>query len=1185
MRRSLIIAAAVLVGLLLVLVAVPMLVDVERFKPRILTAISDGVGRPVTMDGPLQLSLLPRPRLSAEGLAVADRPGFGDQPMVTVDRLDVEIALLPLLSGNLDIRRLVLRQPVIRLSQSASGDNNWTFGDRAASAENAAPTVAEGPAIAIGRMVLSDARVVYRDLASDSQWTLDGLEAKLAMAGSDGPYDVALRGQVDGVDFSLEARLGQVMQGPAPVQANGAIAEGALQWSFDGEADAASSAIAGRLAVDAADTGRLSPLLVAAGLEDAGLPARGFAFSSQFSFERDQVQLADMQARLGQSALTGQASLALRTPARADIRLDASLIDLSDFLPKADPSTPAAGPVALSLPTDLAADLAVTVARLERAGVDIEQAAFTARLAAGVMEIDSLRARLPGGDVSASGVLTAAEGEAAFDGQFTADFSDMPALMRALDLAADVPDAAYRQARLAGRIGLAGETIALTALEGRLDESRLSGAVRWHRRARPGFDAQIAIDRLDLDRYVPAAAEDAAKPSADAAPDLTGLADFDGSLRLEIDRLERGSMTLDALALQVALLQNTLQIERLQFGREGELQLRLQGQVRDLAATPKLDLGLDAAGAGLDRVFTFLAMPVPANLTATGPFSLKGNAAGTLDGLALELDAKIGALSGAVTGRVDGLDGKAPRYDLAFDARHPSLAAMAQQFQLAELPAADAPAPVRLDAKLKGATGGDFSTAGQMRAGGGTIAFAFDRRPGAQSANLTARAPDFRAFIRDLGFVYRPMAEDLGALDFTLAIGGDEDVMAVQRFSAAIGDMAIGGDGQLNLAGDVPNLRLDLEAGALLLDRLLPPAETGASQAAAGTGARWSDEALELNWIGAIDGRLTLRAERLSLRGYDFTAPRLELASSGKKLEVKELSGQLFGGPARIAGSLDATSTPAFAIDFDMAQVPVEEALFAAAAIRPMTGTMSAEGRFAGQGVSERAIVAALTGQAQLAARDGVIRRVDLARINTRLESLSTVNDFLRLTGTALRGGETAYRHLSLVLQADDGIVRSRDFSGDVDGADVAFQMQADLPAWTIDARAQMQLQSNAQAPAIGATIIGDFDNPTISYQTKALERWVSARLGAAVLKGVVTGEGVGLRDLLAPKPPTEDGTTSDGAATPTPTPTEDGTGNATPVAPDETAPATEPKTPKEEIRDLLLKGLFGKKDKEPAQE
>ncbi|GAB4137732.1 MAG: AsmA family protein [Sphingomonadales bacterium] len=1183
MRRTLIIAAAVLAGLLLVLLAVPMLVDVERFKPRILAAISDGVGRPVTMAGPLQLSLLPRPRLSAEGLAVADRPGFGDQPMVTVDRLDVEIALLPLLSGNLDIRRLVLRQPVIRLIQNAGGDNNWTFGDSTVAADDdAAPASSDGPAIAIGRMVLSDARVMYRDLATDSQWTLDGLEAKLAMAGSDGPYDLALRGQVDGVDFSLEAGFGQVMQGPAPVQANGAMANGALQWAFDGEADAVSSAIAGRLTIDAADTSRLGRLLAAAGLAGDGLPARALALSSQFSLDREQVQLADLQARLGQSALSGQLSLALTSPARADISLNASLIDLGDILPKTDPSAPAAGPVALSLPADLAADLMVTVARLEGTGVGIEQAVMKARLAAGVMEVDAVRAKLPGGDINASGVLTAPEGQAAFDGQFEAGFSDLRAIMRAFDLAGDWPASAYRQARLAGRLGLAGETIALTALDGQLDDSRLSGALRWHRRARPGFDAQISIDRLDLDRYVPAGTDEAsAKAATDDAAPLAGLAGLDGTLRLDIGRLERGAMALDGLALEAALLQNMLQIDRLRMGRDDELTLALDGQIRDLAAKPKLDLGINAAGAGLDRAFTFLAMPVPAQMAATGPFSLNGKVAGTLDGLALDLEANIGALTGAVTGRADGLGGDAPRYDLSLDARHPSLAAMARQFQLADLPATDTPAPVRLNAKLKAATGGDFSTAGQLRAGSGTIAFAFDRRPGAQSANLTARAPDFRAFIRDLGFDYRPMVADLGALDFTLALAGDEDAMAVERLNAAIGDMAIGGGGQLTLAGDVPNLSLDLAAGALLLDRLLPPAETGASQAAAGTGARWSDEALDLEWIGAIDGRLTLHAERLSLRGYDFTAPRLELSSSGKKLEVSELSGQLFGGPAQIAGSLDATSTPAFAIEFDIAQVPVEDLLFAAAAIRPATGTMSVAGQFAGQGMSEQAIVAALAGQAQLAARDGVIRRVDLARINTRLESLSTVNDFLRLTGTALRGGETAYRHLSLELRADDGIVRSRDFSGDVDGADVAFQMQADLPAWTIDARAQMQLQSNAQAPAIGATIIGDFDNPTISYQTKALERWVSARLGAAVLKGVVTGEGVGLKDLLAPKPPAEDGTASEGAATTG----EDGTGNATPVAPDETAPATEPKTPKEEIRDLLLKGLFGKKDKEPAQE
>ncbi|RME65061.1 MAG: hypothetical protein D6782_07065, partial [Alphaproteobacteria bacterium] len=194
------------------------------------------------------------------------------------------------------------------------------------------------------------------------------------------------------------------------------------------------------------------------------------------------------------------------------------------------------------------------------------------------------------------------------------------------------------------------------------------------------------------------------------------------------------------------------------------------------------------------------------------------------------------------------------------------------------------------------------------------------------------------------------------------------------------------------------------------------------------------------------------------------------------------------------------------------------------------------------------------------------------------LDSLGTVNDFLRLTGTALKGGETAYRQLAFDVVADKGVIRSRNFAADVDGADVDFTMKADLPAWHIDAAAQMRLKSNAEAPPIGATILGDLDNPAISYQTKALEKWVSARLGAALLKGVVKGEGVGLKDLLqgGQQPVT-------GTAPAAPAPA-DGWSDpaATPAQEQAQPPPSAPKRPEEEIRDIFLEGLFGKK-KKPA--
>lgn len=1180
MRRIAIIAAAILGTLLLLALAAPLLIDVERFKPRILTAISDGLGRPVTVDGDLSLSLLPRPRLSAAGLSIANAAGFADQPMVRVGRLDVEIALMPLLSGDLDVKRLVLRRPDILLEQAAGGANNWTL----APAERQADAAPDGAAagIRIDRLRLIDGRLVYADHGSGTRRTIDGFDAGLSMGSLQGPYDLDAHFTLDGVAIGVKAAIGELAGGPAAINAEGQVADDLLTWRFDGSADLDAGSLSGTFGAAAANLARLGPVLAGADGAPAALPPRALALNGQVAAGDGHLALSGLTLRVGESVIAGLITVEDGDQLHIDADLDAARLDIADVTAQPASAEPLTGPFSLNLPGDVTVTLRLAIARLDGVGLPISNIGLSARLADGAVRIGGLQGQVPGGDFEGSGILSSQDGMAAFSGDIAANLPDLRALLQALEAGtADLPAQAYRQARLQGRLALAGERLTFDNLTGRLDGSAVTGRLVWHVRARPAYDMALTLDTLDLDRYAPPGQPEDAAAAKAAPPSLAPLADFDADLALRVTGLTRGDAALGPLALDAKLLQGVLTLRQARLGAAERIMAGVAGTVRDVAGTPKLDLNLEAAGAGLDRLFTMLAMPVPDAFQATGPFRLTGTAAGTLDGMALDLNGSIDDLAATVKGRVDDLQAPAPRFDLGIDARHPSLALLARQFGLADLPARDTASPLRLDAKLSGAGNTDLTAAGQILADGDDrIAFTLDRRPNALNASVDARAKDLVAFIHALGIDYQPMASDLGVLDVAVAVAGNDQALAVTTLRADIGGMTLSGTGQVALAGAVPDIRLTLRAGALDLDRLLPPAETGAEQAAEG-GARWSDEPLALDWLRAADGQVSLSAESLVIRRYRFDQLRLALESRGPALEVTELSGKLFGGPATIRARLDAAALPQFTLGLDMADVPVDALLDAAAAIQPATGTLALTGQFSGQGASERAIVASLAGQGQLSAKNGVIRRVDLARINTKLESLSTVNDFIRLTGTALKGGETAYRHMGFAITAQQGKLQSRDFAADVDGADVDFTLAADLPAWTIDAVARMRLKSNAEAPPIGATIVGDLDNPVIAYQTKALEQWVGARLGAAVLKGVVRGEGVGLKDLLQKKPPSEETGADSGTDA-----ANQLNGDAATGATEQPAPVPAPaKKPEEEIRDLLLEGLFGKKKKEAETE
>jgi len=112
-----------LAGLLLA----PQFVDLERYRPQIAERISNWCGRPVTLGGPISLSLLPSPHVSVQDLIVANVLGAQTPEMVRVHRVDAAVSFLPLLAGRIEVTSARLLQPVISLERLPDGRDNWAF--------------------------------------------------------------------------------------------------------------------------------------------------------------------------------------------------------------------------------------------------------------------------------------------------------------------------------------------------------------------------------------------------------------------------------------------------------------------------------------------------------------------------------------------------------------------------------------------------------------------------------------------------------------------------------------------------------------------------------------------------------------------------------------------------------------------------------------------------------------------------------------------------------------------------------------------------------------------------------------------------------------------------------------------------------------------------------------------------
>ena len=234
MRRTVLVILAFaggLVALLVIAVAIAIsTIDVRTFAAPVQARVKADTGRELAFGGPLELKLSLEPRLVASDVSLANAP-WGQAPqMIKAKRLEVQVALLPLLSRRFQVVELALIEPVIALETDAQGHGNWDIGGpvtAAAPTPSAAEAVGAG-AVAFANVTIEDGTLTYRDGVTGkvTNVTIDRLVVH-SRTGS-APIDAEFRGRIDDVAVALTGNLGPLdalreRRWPYPVAVKGEI--------------------------------------------------------------------------------------------------------------------------------------------------------------------------------------------------------------------------------------------------------------------------------------------------------------------------------------------------------------------------------------------------------------------------------------------------------------------------------------------------------------------------------------------------------------------------------------------------------------------------------------------------------------------------------------------------------------------------------------------------------------------------------------------------------------------------------------------------------------------------------------------------------------------------------------------------------------------------------------------------
>jgi len=135
-KRTLKIAGIVVGVIVLILIALPLFININSFRPKIESEVTNALGRPVKL-GDLSLSVLSG-TVGVDDIAIGDDPTFSKSPFVTAKSLKVGVELMPLIfSKQINVTAIELDEPQITLLRAANG--TWNFSSLGATGAKKAP--------------------------------------------------------------------------------------------------------------------------------------------------------------------------------------------------------------------------------------------------------------------------------------------------------------------------------------------------------------------------------------------------------------------------------------------------------------------------------------------------------------------------------------------------------------------------------------------------------------------------------------------------------------------------------------------------------------------------------------------------------------------------------------------------------------------------------------------------------------------------------------------------------------------------------------------------------------------------------------------------------------------------------------------------------------------------------------
>ena len=432
-KWMLVIAGSLVALIVIAVIVLPMVIDVEKFKPQIEQQVAKVTGRTFKLGGDLKPSIFPWIGVRLTDLHLGNPSGFEEKDFVSVASFEVRVKLLPLLSRNIEVKRFVVDKPVIVLEKRKDGKGGWE--GLGQPAEKPAATEKETPVpsstgelpikdLLVGEFAITNGLIVWLDQASGTRKEVAEVNLMLTDVSFDKTIGVAFSALADQKPLKLDGTIGPVGtqpgKSPLPVDLSVNLLN-ELDVKLSGRIDPSGAVPNFDFAVTVPE---FSPRKILAQLgqelpfEPADPKVLGaVAVSLNLRGTPQNIVVSDGKLKLddAQATFSAQASELDKPNLKADLNLDG--IDLDRYLPPpttkepgaASPGTPSADPIAKK--TDyaqlrrLVLDARFKAGELKAKNARMQNLEVRVSARNGIIQLDPLKLDLYQGSLAGTGTL------------------------------------------------------------------------------------------------------------------------------------------------------------------------------------------------------------------------------------------------------------------------------------------------------------------------------------------------------------------------------------------------------------------------------------------------------------------------------------------------------------------------------------------------------------------------------------------------------------------------------------------------------------------------------------------------------------------------------------------------------------------------------------------------------------